>query len=83
MKTYRIIRIDMVTKEVEPIENIKTDDKDKLKNRLLELQEGYCEDNEKPEIDEKVFTSNGKKINTLIASSEVDFCYAAPLGVIK
>lgn len=45
----------MVTKKVEPIGLIKTDDKTQLEDKLLKLQKGYCERDEIPSVSERVF----------------------------
>jgi hypothetical protein len=67
----------------QPIENFEFDiDKGlkAVKDRLIELQKGYCEGNEKPRIgmgelnDKKI---PGAKVKYIKAYSEVDFYYIA------
>ncbi len=80
--TYQIVLLDKATNEIEKVENFKTYILSELKNRLYELQLGYCED-EKPEVFEKMFTSNGKNIKALVAECDVDFCYMAAIKEIE
>lgn len=82
MKTYQILLLDKITMKVEKIENFKESESKNLKDRLLELQKGYCED-EKPTCFVKTFTSNGLKISTAVAESDADYCYISALKVIK
>jgi hypothetical protein len=81
MKTYQIFLHDCISKKVEKIENLKGEEQE-LKERLLELQKGYCED-EKPSHIEKKVTSQGMLLNVCFATSYSDFSYGAVLSVIK
>lgn len=81
MKTYQILLLDSITKEIEKIENFKCSSINLLKERLKELQEGYCE-GEKPVVFMREYMSNGLKINVAIAESDCDFCYMAAIGKV-
>ena len=82
MKTCQILLLDKITIKVEKIENFKESESKNLKDRLLELQKGYCED-ETPIVFVKTFTSNNLKISTAISESNSDYCYISALKVIK
>jgi hypothetical protein len=75
MKTYQILLLDKVTKEIEKVENFQ-ETKMTLKERLLELQDGYCVD-EKLTYDIVPITSHGRKLNMAIAECDADFSYIA------
>lgn len=85
MKTLQIVLIDRVTKEIEKVENFVSmfSDFSDLKNRLFELQLGYCQD-EKPTISENILIgSNNIELNCIISESESDFFYCAVISKVK
>lgn len=83
MKTYQIILVDKFNvNNVEFTELHKTNDLTTLKNRLLKLQRGYCED-EKPTFCKKVFTSNELKLNCYVSECNADYFYMSVINVIK
>ena len=79
MKTYQIILFDKVLKEAEKVESF-SGNEDALKKRLYDLQLGYCEGSEKPNIISDQIKSNGMLYNYLIAHSDVDFSYISVLS---
>ena len=83
MQTFSILCWDSVLKtKPELVKRVKTDSIEELKQELLTLQEGYCED-ETPIIEEKVVTSNSRKLKALVASSDVDFMHVCPIAQVN
>ncbi len=76
--TYQIVLYDKISKELEKIEDFRESESKNLKQRLLELQQGYCED-EKPTVSVQTVTSKGRKLAVAIAESDCDFSYIAVL----
>jgi len=74
---YQIVLYDKLTKELEKIENFRESESKNLKQRLLELQLGYCE-GERPIVSvQTVLAKGGMKLATAIAESDCDFSYMA------
>ncbi len=78
MKNYQIVLYDTVTKELEKVEYFIETEYKNLSQRLLELQQGYCQD-EKPTVTVKTIASNGRRLSVAIAESDCDFSYMAVL----
>lgn len=81
---FQILLLDTVTNEVEKVEDFTPESDgekaiEELKERLLELQAGYCED-ETPTVSEREVLSNRGKLIAMFAQSDVDFAY---ISVIK
>lgn len=79
VKTYQILLIDTVKQEVvERKELFSTNNLKFLKEKLLELQKGYCED-EKPKCQEMILKDERGSYLAMCAFSDADFSYIALL----
>ena len=80
MKIYQIILYDKVKKKTTKIEDFPTLSMTALKKRLSELQKGYCKGGEVPVVKEGRVSDGVSLINALVARSNCDFCYIAPIN---
>jgi hypothetical protein len=77
-----IFLVGLAIDPLEPVQNFYFEHVEEVKQQLIELQKGYCQD-EKPKID-AYYTDNpktNKKIMTLEAYSDSDYSYKAFLGM--
>ncbi len=83
MTKFKIVLYDKINKELEKIENFKESEFKNLKQRLLELQQGYCE-GEKPTVSVQTFiATDGMKLAIAIAESDCDFSYMAVITYLN
>jgi hypothetical protein len=81
IKIYQIVLYDSIKNTVQKEKNFRGTI-EQLKIELYKMQLEYCED-EKPKIKETIVTSEGKKLNVLMAESDVDFSYMVVLSEIN
>ena len=78
MKTYQIILYNKAKNKTTKVEDFPANSMTALRKRLLELQEGYCED-EVPVVTEENVSSGGFLIKALIAKSDCNYWHIAPI----
>lgn len=76
---YQILLMDKVKKNMTEVEIFtETNSFHNLKNRLYDLQLGFCED-EIPDVFVTTMKNNEGRFEVAVAESNSDFCHISPL----